>query len=39
MGLPWTKVVNTFTGNPRYDEMLATLVSALVACIWNMSLA
>ena len=35
IGLPSTKVVRTFTGRPRYDEMLATFVSALVACIMN----
>src|SRR5881394_3335036 len=31
-GLPLTNVVSTFTGKPRYDEMLATLVSALETC-------
>ncbi len=27
------------TGRPRYEEMLATLVSALVTCMINVSLA
>ena len=33
IGLPLTNVVKIFTGSPRYDEMLATFDSALVACI------
>jgi VanZ family protein len=33
IGLSFTKVVNTFTGRPNDDEMVATFVSALVACI------
>src|SRR5215207_7364376 len=33
IGLSFTKVVSTFTGSPRHEEMLATLVSALVACM------
>ena len=35
IGLSLTKVVRTFTGSPRYETTLATLVSALVACIVN----
>src|SRR5436190_21452679 len=31
-GLPFTNVVSTFTGKPKYDEMLATFVSALETC-------
>ena len=37
-GLPSTKVVSTLTGRPRYEEMLATFVSALVACKCRTSL-
>ena len=33
IGLPSTKAVSTFTGRPRWEAMLATLVSAEVACI------
>ena len=33
IGLPSTKAVSTFTGRPRWEAMLATLVSADVACI------
>ncbi len=32
IGLPLTNVVSTFTGRPRYDATLATLVSALETC-------
>src|SRR3974390_2901780 len=35
IGLPLTNVVSTFTGRPRYDETLATFVSALDTCIRN----
>ncbi len=37
-GLSFTKAVRTLTGRPRKDEILATLVSALVACRWKVSL-
>jgi hypothetical protein len=33
-----TNAVKTLTGKPRYEETLATLLSALVACILNISL-
>jgi VanZ family protein len=33
IGLSFTKVVNALTGNPKEDAILATFVSALVACI------
>ena len=35
IGLPLTKVVSILTGRPRYDDTLATLLSALVACMVN----
>ena len=38
MGLSLTNAVSTLTGNPRKEAMLATLVSALVTCIWNVEL-
>ena len=37
IGLPLTKVVSTCVGKPRYDEIDATFVSALVACMKNVS--
>jgi hypothetical protein len=38
IGLSLTNLVRTLTGKPRYDEILATFVSALVACIVKVSL-
>ena len=35
IGLPLTNVVRILTGRPRYDDTLATFVSALVACMMN----
>jgi hypothetical protein len=33
IGLPFTNVVKTLAGRPKYDETLNTLLSALVACM------
>jgi hypothetical protein len=37
-GLSLTNAVKTLTGRPRYEATLATLLSALVACILKVSL-